>query len=355
MAEPSWLDAEPGARVLGQELVRLIRRAACRPIWTIGLAFLLAAGFSVRRALRKPGFRATVTLRVSEGDLDPNTAPKAQAELRDYVSGAILSTPTLIEIIQRHHLAKPEKLAADPQLWVDSFRDDIGIDVYRNYFMDDPYGREGGRSARIAISYLSPDPEVSLDVARDLAQTVVSYETAARTAAAETALNGSQAAVEEEQDGLRRRQQELARLDGTALAGPTPGLRATAQVEADALRKTMPAAEQRVAQAEKAHAELELRLGLEARQMGLRFEVVDASHDRPSRTPRVVTALVIFVVTFPVLCFITALLVGAFDDRLHSLEDVRQLELPPLGRVPWFPGAAAGSLDARLRVPHHVE
>ena len=42
-----------------------------------------------------------------------------------------------------------------------------------------------------------------------------------------------------------------------------------------------------------------------------------------------------------------ALVLGAFDSRVHDTDDIARLGLPVLGHVPGFPGDALGSLEAR--------
>ncbi len=43
----------------------------------------------------------------------------------------------------------------------------------------------------------------------------------------------------------------------------------------------------------------------------------------------------------------SALLFGAFDSRLHDLDDLTRLGIPVLGHVPGFPGDHVGSLETR--------
>ncbi|MBW2536689.1 MAG: hypothetical protein JRI55_34710 [Deltaproteobacteria bacterium] len=40
--------------------------------------------------------------------------------------------------------------------------------------------------------------------------------------------------------------------------------------------------------------------------------------------------------------------VGAFDSRIHDLDDVRHLRLKPLGHVPPFAGDDFGSVEERV-------
>jgi hypothetical protein len=51
----------------------------------------------------------------------------------------------------------------------------------------------------------------------------------------------------------------------------------------------------------------------------------------------------------------SALLLGAFDSRVHDTDDVARLGLPVLGHIPGFAGDNVGSMQARgaarARVP----
>jgi hypothetical protein len=42
-----------------------------------------------------------------------------------------------------------------------------------------------------------------------------------------------------------------------------------------------------------------------------------------------------------------SLFVGAFDSRIHDLDDVARLGIPVVGHVPRFPGDSVGSLRER--------
>ncbi len=59
--------------------------------------------------------------------------------------------------------------------------------------------------------------------------------------------------------------------------------------------------------------------------------------------------VLVLVLSFVGICalFASALIVGAFDSRIHEGDDVARLGLPLLGHVPGFAGDDVGSLRSR--------
>ena len=74
----------------------------------------------------------------------------------------------------------------------------------------------------------------------------------------------------------------------------------------------------------------------------------------PLSMPAFVVVMILVVVGIGSLLG-SALLIGAFDSRVHDVDDVARLGLPVLGHVPGFPGDGVGSLTvrgaSRARVP----
>jgi hypothetical protein len=80
--------------------------------------------------------------------------------------------------------------------------------------------------------------------------------------------------------------------------------------------------------------------------LDLSLTVVDEHKPEAAGTRSFVLALVLTVVGLCALCA-SALIIGAYDARIHDAEDVSRLGLPLLGHVPGFPGDHVGSLRAR--------
>jgi capsular polysaccharide biosynthesis protein len=53
------------------------------------------------------------------------------------------------------------------------------------------------------------------------------------------------------------------------------------------------------------------------------------------------------VLLFVTLFIVVALYIGAFDTRIHDLDDVARLGIAVVGQVPGFPGDEVGSLRER--------
>jgi hypothetical protein len=349
VTEPArdWLAAEPGPAEVGRELKRLFRRAWSRPLLPLLLA-LLGTGLVVgKRARKQRSFTARVVYRVSEDDLDAATAPRPAKRLREHVSEVAFSNARLVEIIKRHGLYAP-KLARDPLLAVESFREDIEIDVWRNYFLEERGELDAGRSARIAIGFAHADRELAYQVARALGELLVAHEVQARVAQVAAGL----ADVEDEARAAKRnlidrkawlvgRELLLLRADGprrVLLAG-----------EIAAEKKRLEALETRLRELDNQKNALTLRLGLEKSQLGLRFELVDEERPTLPRLSRPRELVVAGLLTFLFLLPLAAIGVAARDPRVLDGGDVKRLGLALLGEVGRFPEDNTGALADRLR------
>ena len=95
----------------------------------------------------------------------------------------------------------------------------------------------------------------------------------------------------------------------------------------------------------------DLQRAMDARGVGLLFQVVDERPPPPPPDPRAVRiriamlSLVCFLFFLP-LC---AIGIGAFDQRLHDREDVQRLGLDVVGHMPPFSGAERGSMKQRRK------
>jgi hypothetical protein len=273
-------------------------------------------------------------LSVTEGDLDPTTAPRPQRQLRRYVEDVILSRPNVLAIAKQNQLVSAERLATDPMRAYDNMRDDIEVEVYRNYFLEDRGEHSAARSARLVIRYCNKDPDVAMTVARMLAQLLIERESESRRDEAKQALDSARATVREISDDIQSKRQELYQQE---LEASRPGrprditMRAT--VAASRLRAQIVALDSRLTILRKEANDLELRSAIERGQLGLMFQLVDTKRDPapPSRrTPMlIVSGFVMALFALP-LC---GLFMGALDNRIYNSDDVRRLGLTPLGSI----------------------
>ncbi|HEU4533896.1 MAG TPA: hypothetical protein VFS00_07245, partial [Polyangiaceae bacterium] len=87
-----WAASEPGFAGFAAETTRLLRRARVALARTLLIAFALTALASGYRSLKKRQYAAHVVFRVTEGDLNTDTAPPARGRLKNYLADVALSS-----------------------------------------------------------------------------------------------------------------------------------------------------------------------------------------------------------------------------------------------------------------------
>ena len=182
-----WVGDEDDAPGVWQELKRLGRRARRR--WFRTLVYtLVCSALVVGAAARKPrSYASRVAFRVTEGELESKSAPKTIGRLRDYVATVIFSSSHLVAVIKEHNLY-PSLMARDPSLAVESMRDDVDVEVWRNEFAVKTSEDDPARSARVAITFHSNDAQKTFAVVTHLAKLIRESEQHSRVAQAEPAL-----------------------------------------------------------------------------------------------------------------------------------------------------------------------
>jgi hypothetical protein len=91
-------------------------------------------------------------------------------------------------------------------------------------------------------------------------------------------------------------------------------------------------------------------------EAGLDMSVTVVEEHRPERPDNRDFVLAMIAVVIGIGSLLgSALFLGAFDSRVHDLDDVERLSIPVLGHLPGFPGDHVGSLQSRgalrARVP----
>lgn len=345
---PAWEDAERSQGGVGRELRRLARRARRRP-WLTLLLTLLITGAAVAKRSRKPRiYESRIAFRVTEGDLDAETAPRTVGSLRHYVAAVCFSTQRLAGVIRAHNLY-PTVMKRDEGLAVEEMRDDIDVEVWRNFFSRPRYDDDGGRSARMAITYSGKDRQVVYDVVRDLARLITEEEETSRIAQAEGALNDAEDRVRESRSFSAQKHHDLV-VKQVALANARNQEQASRlALESLDMQRQASRADDQVQAAEKARQAVWMRLQLEKKRMGLQFELIDAGRVAPPGASKKVVltalAIIVFLLTLP----LAMLGVGAVDDRVYELEDVQRLGMATIGMLPRFGGDNRGALEERLR------
>jgi capsular polysaccharide biosynthesis protein len=250
----------------------------------------------------------------------------------------------LAEIIERRNLYPlRKKLGMD--FAIEELRGQMEIQIWKNTFLyDDDYG---GRSARIGITIGDTDPDRALDLARDVAQVVVDTQNEKRQAKADHLA----AEVANIRDQLQGRSGELAReiaekevaLDAARRAHKD-GIAQALDLEIDQLTKEAKVVDHDLQTVAGSREQIADRIA--ASGLDVTMSVVD--ENRPERpAPHTFEMILIGVVVGLGALLGSALVVGAFDSRVHDTDDVERLGLPILGHVPGFAGDKVGSLAAR--------
>jgi hypothetical protein len=345
----AWIEREPGWADAGRAFLRLARRARRR--WAVALFLLLSVtGFMVvRRARKIVWYDSQLVLRVTEGDLDVATAPRSKQRLREYVRDSAFSAPRLLGIIQRRHLYRPRAEQA-PMMAVELMRSDITVEVYRNYFLEERMPGDPPRSARISITYRARDPEVAVEVVRDLGQLVARTEIEARQAAAQAALAEVDGGLAEVDAERARLSQEASQLEIQLRDTPAAARKSGTAVRLMTLRSAIAAEEDQATVLMARRSALDLRVDFEQQERGLRFDIADDARElRGTPLSRVLELSSVAAAGLLLGLPLVLIAVGAFDGRVYDTDDVRHLGLTPLGHIPAFAGARTGTLGMRTR------
>ncbi len=353
-----WFEAEGDLHSWRRELLRLKRRARARLPHTLVAAALVTAAAVWFVARRHPPAESRILIRVTESQILRQDSPLTTGDLAAYLYDSAFTNQNLARIIDKYDLY-PLARARGESVAVETMKIFVDIEVYRNYFLLARAYNDPVRSVRVAVKYQNEDPEVSLKVARDLAELVIQTESHRRSGEsgniavlAGTALDRASEALERRQVDLVDRKRELAVADKRHDLDQAAALK----VEINRLAGEINASTDAVRKARESKRRADLNYAIDRRGMGLLFQIVDERPPPPPPDPREVAirlamlALVCFLFVLP-LC---AIGVGAFDQRLHDREDVQRLGLPVVGHVPPFAGDAVGSMRARERAARNA-
>lgn len=339
-----WYESEQSTRAsMVAELQRIKRRTVVRPVPVLLLAAVLTTAITYKFATKKRIVEAEIVLALSEGTLasDRRDLGIPVDHLRDYVGTDLMPRTKLEEIIERRDLFRlRKKLGMDFAL--EELRSNMEISVWHNSFLYDD--DQGKRSARIGITYGDPDPDLALELARDLAQTVVATAGEKRQEQAAEMARQLESMHEDlaRQLATIRHEQAQKQVDhDRAKAKGQKSIAEALDLENDALDREAKSLEAEIDTVVKS-----ADAGITANGLDVTLSIVE--EHRPERGESRAFVLILIGVVVGLGSLIgSALLVGAFDSRVHDTDDVARLGLPILGHVPGFPGDGVGSLAAR--------
>jgi hypothetical protein len=309
MTPRNWFDEERPTTVAFEQAVTLFLGGLRRSVVLVVAACMCAAALAGVVLWMKYSYAPEYVLRVVEPDRDPAAMPSPPRQLAEYVRTAVFTSEPLRDVMSRHGLYSG-LAQRDPRAALESFREDIRVDVRENYFVEQRPVGAAPRSARLIVSYRNADPEVAVSVTRELGELVAKRERVTRKSQAMHAAALAKEQVSEAREALAVRRSEIASMREELDGGipPAPERR----VEFIGLLGSLPAIERTLDQHERREAALALGAAFEQRGVGMVFEVVDDPSlptDREAQTARAIVASTAFVFGLPLL----AIAVGAFS------------------------------------------
>jgi hypothetical protein len=321
----SWSDGEPGYFALRSEVARLLYRARRR--WArVLLGTLLGTGAAILFAWKSPrGYVAVTSIRLTE--VVEFHLPRSQwtnLELLDRVTKGALTHAVLLEAHDRFLRAGEDD--TDPARGVERLRDRLKVAIVRNRIVPQE-SVSSPRSAYVVVTYKSPVASQAVGVVNFLTRPIV--EASTRRRRGESAQEVTQGRLH-----LAEARTLFEALTDQALgrAGrPLRGSGSTSAVRMMALDDAVTEAQRRVGRLQSDLLEAERRQRAEASRPGINIEIAESRVDAPLPLgPLLLTvAAVAFFLSLP----LVILLVGAWSPFIESLEDIRRLGIPTLGRL----------------------
>lgn len=355
-SEEDWFTSEqPTRHALISELQRIKRRTWNRPIPVLVLAALITAVIVRRIANRPVQLEAEVVIAVSEGTMSGDRTGMPFMQLQQYVNSILLPDNKLVEVIEKHNLSRLRKQLG-MQYAIDELREQFSVDIWKNSFVyfdeQDTYAK---REARIGITVTDSDADRAYALARDLAGVVIEMAAQHRQKygdAISSQVAMLRTATTEKVDKLTLDISLKQQAIDDALDKGRQDVAGVLRIDLMALQKQQRETEEQLTKI--ASSPDAIASEVAAAHLDMTFEIVD--EDRPERPTSSSFVLVLVSVVIGACTLVAvALVLGAFDSRVHDSDDVARLGLPVLGHVPGFAGDNVGSMRTRsvahARVP----
>ena len=343
-----WYESEESTRAgLVSELQRIRRRFVVRPIPVLILAVLMTGAVTYKIHKKQPLVEAEVILALSEGQLGGQGTGVPVDQLRQYVTAVLLPDKLLIDMIEKRNMY-PLRTKLGAQFAIGELREQIEINIWKNSFQYyDDEDATAKKSARIGITVMDADPDQAFEVAHELASIAIVQHELEReriSHAVATEVKAMRAATEERLGALETEIAIKQEAFASAKAAYKNGLASAIMLDLARLQG------ERKRAAEQMHGISVSNEGIAdqiaAAGLDLTLQIVEERRPEHPEKSQFVLILVLVVVGTGALIG-AALLVGAFDSRIHDTDDVERLGLPVLGHVPGFAGDSVGSLHAR--------
>jgi capsular polysaccharide biosynthesis protein len=350
-----WYESEQPTRSgLVAELQRIRRRAQIRPIPVLLLAALVTVGIVRKIATRPVILEAEVVLALAEGSMASQRSGLPVDQLRAYVTQVLMPDKRLLQLVEKYNLF-PLRKKAGPEYALEQMHDQFSVNIWKNSFAFYDEDEAGAKSARIGITVRDTNPDRALDLAHDLAGVIMETAAALRQQRSD-ALTGQVAmlrsATDDELDKLTFDISHKQAAIAQARSRGQTDLAAILRIDLAALQQIQRRREERLT---RIAASSEALAGeITAAGLDMSLSVVDESRpERPTHNELTLAMIAAVIGTFSLIS--SALILGAFDSRVHEADDVARLGLPVLGHVPGFAGDNVGSMRTRsaatARVP----
>lgn len=311
MRTHSWIDDEPRVAFHARQVVELLSRGSRRPWLVVCVTALSIGSVLVATLAPKETFAPQFVLRVIETERDPSQQPRPKRQLAEYVKQAVFTSEPLLGLIGRYGLYA-SLAKRSPRAALETFREDIEVEAYQNYFVEERSAESAPRSARLSVSYRCADREIATSVTRDLGALVVQHERAYRKHEAERAAAFAKFELDRTAQVLESRRAEIAAK--SAEVDRAKEFDPKAAVELANLVASLHEFELREMETERREGALALGAAIEARGLGLSFEVVDDG-SLPARPRKGETALILAGASLILGLPLVIMAVGAFDSR----------------------------------------
>ncbi|HEY0250221.1 MAG TPA: hypothetical protein VGC41_01800 [Kofleriaceae bacterium] len=342
--DEDWYDEEESTR-LGMivEVQRIRRRTRARPWPVIIVATLFTVLVTYKIATLPQRVEGSVVLALTEGQMASATALPVE-ELRDYVQNVLLPDKKLAALIEQRNLFPARKLQG-MQFAITGLREDFEIDIWKNQFADGL--DEAERTARIGITVYDTNPDHAYELARALGDIVIATSHEQRLAMTTTLSQNAEAIRDSASARLDIISREISEKQIAMNDAIDKGkVERVQQLKLDIAQLVSERTASQKTIHDIANSKDTLAERVTAAGLDLSITVVDEHHAQlpPNRAFMVIMMAVVIALAALVG---TAMILGAFDSRVHDTDDIERLGLTVLGHLPGFPGDDVGSLEAR--------
>jgi capsular polysaccharide biosynthesis protein len=347
-ASDQWYESEESTRVgMIEELQRIRRRTLSKPLPVLLVAALVTGAITYKLATRGQKFEAEIVLALTEGSLSAKHNGLPVDELRQFVDGVLIPDKKLAAMIERRNLY-PIRRKAGMEYALEQLREQLDVQIWKNSFVYyDEDAERAEHSARIGLTVSDSDPDRAFEIAHDISAIVI------QTAQEHRQVINNRLALDigAMRDGLTKRLDQLALAAAEKQSALATAHKKKNEDLAQALALELGEIDHERKNAEQTLGNIAVSRDALADRIaaaGLDTSIAIVEETRPDRPDhRIFVLLMIAVVVGVGSLAGSALVLGAFDSRIHETDDVSRLGLPVLGHVPGFAGDHVGTLAAR--------